>query len=213
MITLQQPIEGPLLAALYRRFPKPTVRDAVQSLFEEDIQNAAICVAEKARGLAIVEDRQRAVIKKPLHNYREFYVGGVGIGLRLSPWPGQRPYEWYVFGAFNTKPSKKAKKFCAEMRIMKSFQSSRCVCIGGLVVVGELQPDGRSGVRGMTLDPCEACRDDMRSEDYRYLFRNQTQLLTALPSSQIRQIKSVPELMRVHAEDWPKAQEARGRRW
>lgn len=212
MITLSQPVEGPLLAVLYKRFPNPTIRDAQQCLQNEEIQDVAVCIAEKIRKLAMKEDEERLRSRKSLNNYRQFYVGGVGIGLILSPW-SRRPYEWYVFGAYNTKPSKRAKKFCAEMRIMKSFKSARCVCMGSLVVIGELQPDGRSQVKGLTLDPCEACRDDMRSEDYRYLYRDQTQLLTALPSSQTRTLKSIPELMKVHGEDWPRADAARGRRW
>lgn len=202
MITVSEPIEQPLLAALYRRSPRPMLRDAMECLKDEEVQNLAVSVAERARKLAMEEDDQRLLVKKSLINYRRFYVGGVGIGLTLSQFPGQRPYEWFVFAAFNTKPSKKASKYCAEMRIMKACRDVRCSCVGGFVVVGERQPDGRSGVQGMTLDPCEACRDQMRCDKYRSMIRRTTLLLTAQPQSQIRNLKTIPDLMRIHGEEW-----------
>ena len=49
MITLPQPIEQPLLAVLYHRSPKPMLRDAMECLKDEEIQNLAIDIAERAR--------------------------------------------------------------------------------------------------------------------------------------------------------------------
>lgn len=203
MITLSKPVDNPLLGALRKFFPNPRAENAISCLRVEEMQDLGIRAAEEARRLAAAEDDARlAVGKRTLLNYRRFYVGGVGIGLILSPW-SHRTYEWVTFAAFNTKGSKKDKKCCAEMRIMKGARSSHWICIGGLVVVGELQPDGRSGVQGLALDPCEACRDMMRSPENRYLFRDRSLLLTAQPESQIRVLRSIPELMKTHNEEWP----------
>lgn len=203
MITLSRPIEQPLYDLLHRRFPRPTSRDALQCLQDEEVQDAAVKLAEEMRKLAIVEDEHRKQQKKPPINWRNFYVSSVGIGIMLSPQPKRSPYDWFVFSAFNSKPSKKADKYCAEMRVMRAAKSSRCVCLGGLVVVALPQADSRSGKNGITLDPCPECRDMIRSEKFRYLYRDTTLLLTAQPESQVRALRRLPQLMSDHNEKWP----------
>ena len=96
------------------------------------------------RHLAIEEDDARKERGEPLINYRRFYVGGVGIGVVLGR-KRATPYEWWVFAASNTKPSKKADKYCAEMRIIRAAKEVRPLYRRhrGL---GENQPDGRSGI-------------------------------------------------------------------
>ena len=83
---------------------------------------------------------------------------------------------------------------------MKAAREVRCSCIGGLVVVGELQPDGRSGKQRMTLDPCGECRDMMRSSDFRYLFRQRTLILTAQPLAQVWNLEPLSTMMAAHGE-------------
>ncbi|OGG47693.1 hypothetical protein A2761_02230 [Candidatus Kaiserbacteria bacterium RIFCSPHIGHO2_01_FULL_51_33] len=212
MTTISQRVEDPLLAVLLRLFPHPTVKDAMNCLKIEQVQDAAVRVAERARQFAIDEDeRRRTKGGKDLINYRGFYVGAVGIGLILSPWQGPYPYTWFAFAAFNTKPSKKARKYCAEKRLMRGARKNRCTCLGGLAVSGELQPDGRSGIQGLNLDPCGACRDDAAGE-YRSLFRNGTLLLTAQPGSQFREVKTMSQLMEAHGEKWPQLSKHRAGR-
>jgi len=203
MIVAQGLIEAPVLEALFRLSTRPRPDDALRALRDVAVQDAALAVAQKMRRLAIEEDDARLHRgEKSLINYRRFYVGGVGIGLVL----GRRssvPYEWWVFAASNTKPSKKAKKYCAEMRIIRAAREHLCPCIGGLVVVGENQPDGKSGNLRKTLDPCGDCRECMRCQDNRYLFRRQTLIVTAQPLSQVRYVEALPKMMTAHSESWP----------
>jgi hypothetical protein len=202
VVLASRQIEGPLLGVLsaYRR--RPTEDHLLRCFRIETVQEAAIKVAEEIRVVAMREDARRKSRRESLINYRAFYVGGVGVGLVLSPY-SSRTYDWWAFAAYNTKPSKKACKFCAEMRIMAGARSAMCICLGGLAVVGVPQPDGRSNVLGLTLDPCEACRDEMRSQKYRTLFRSTTLVLTAQPESQLSQLRPLGELMRTHGETWP----------
>jgi len=201
MVLVVGQIEEPLIRALLKYTTRPVHNHLMRCFQVEEVREAAIKVAEDVRSLAIEEDARRKLTKKSLVNYREFYVGGVGVGLVLSPY-GNRTYDWWVFAAYNTKPSKKACKFCAEKRIMCGARIAMCIGLGGLAVVGVPQPDGRSNVRGLTLDPCEACRDDMRSKEFRTLFLPTTSILTAQPGSQMIRFQQVSELMVTHGEVW-----------
>ncbi|HTR18825.1 MAG TPA: hypothetical protein VMH91_02490 [Candidatus Paceibacterota bacterium] len=187
---------------LFKLTSRPRPEDALHALKEPNVQDAAIAVAERMRHLAMKEDKERSIQRRSLINYRQFYVGGVGIGLVLG---GEKssPYEWWVFAAVNSKPSKKATKFCAEMRIMRAARETRCGCIGGLVVIGENQPDGKSGLLRKTLDPCGDCRACMRHPDNRARFRRNTLILTAKPLSQVRYCEPLYKMMAAHEEGWP----------
>ncbi|MBI5644834.1 hypothetical protein HY970_01935 [Candidatus Kaiserbacteria bacterium] len=202
MIQAQGFVEAPLLDELFRLSKRPRPEDAQQALRDVRVQDTALAIAQKMRHLAMEEDATRAKSgERDRINYRGFYVGGVGIGVGL----GRRssvPYEWWAFAATNTKPSKKAAKYCAEMRIIRAAKEVRCVCIGGLVVLGENQPDGRSGELRKTLDPCGECRDCMRSPSNRYLFRQRTLIVTAQPLSQVRYVETLPRMMTAHHEKW-----------
>ncbi|OGC87484.1 hypothetical protein A3C20_02450 [Candidatus Kaiserbacteria bacterium RIFCSPHIGHO2_02_FULL_55_25] len=202
MIVAQGLVEAPVLDALFKLTARPRPEDALRALREVDVQDAVLAAAQRMRHLAIEEDDARKERGQPLINYRRFYVGGVGIGVVL----GRRystPYEWWVFAASNTKPSKKADKYCAEMRIIRAAKEVRCSCIGGIGVLGENQPDGRSGNLRKTLDPCGGCRDCMRHVGNRYLFRARTLIMTAQPLSQVRYVETLPKMMAAHGEKWP----------
>ncbi|MBI2610545.1 hypothetical protein HYW60_01240 [Candidatus Kaiserbacteria bacterium] len=200
MVIISGRIEEPLLDALFRFSSNPTLREAAQSLLREDIQDAAVFVAEQVRLIAAREDEERRRQKRPLINWREFYVGSVGIGLTPAK-RSKRRFDWFAYAAWNTKPHRNVEKYCGEMRIMRAAKDVRCRHIGGLVVVGESQYDGGSGIQRWTLDPCEACRQLMR-EKYRRLFRQDTLVLTAQPVSQLRILKTIPRLMHDHGESW-----------
>lgn len=196
-------VEAPVLDALFALSRRPREEDALRALYDRKVQQATLCVAQRMRDLAKEEDETRAEKKTALVNYRRFYVGGVGIGLVHT---GERhlPYEWWVFAAYNSKPSKKAKKFCAEMRIMRASREVPCTCIGGLTVLGENQPDGKSGILRKTLDPCGDCRDCMRHPDNRPRFRRNTLILTAKPLSQVPPyVEPLFKMMAAHKETWP----------
>ena len=203
MFTVKRPIEEPLVLALMNFKASPRPEDALRALHDNEVRHVAIEVAQEARRLVMAEDAHRKEAQRELINYREYYVTSVEIGLTLNRSADpRRPYAWHSFASFNTKASKKACKYCAEMRIMRACREAHCVCIGGLVVIGVPQPDGRSGVMGTTLDPCESCRDLMR-EEYRHLFRDDTLLVTAQPESQFHMVRTIPELMLTHNEEWP----------
>lgn len=202
MIVAQGLVEAPVLDALFRLAPRPRPEDALRAFGERTVQDAAISVAQRMRELAKEEDEERlSKGRNSLINYRRFYVGGVGVGLVLSG-NAKSPYEWWVFAASNTKPSKKATKFCAEMRIVRAAKDMHCTCIGGLVVVGENQPDGRSGKLRKTLDPCAECRDMLRRECNRHMLRQRTLIVTAKPHSQVRYVETIPRMMTAHGEKW-----------
>lgn len=202
MIVAQGLIEAPVLEELFRLSKRPDPDTALRALRDVGVQDAALGVAERVRSLAMQEDEKRlAEGRKDLINYRRFYVGGVGIGV-VHASTRKVPYEWWAFAAANTKPSKKACKYCAEMRIVRAAKDVLCSCIGGLVVVGENQPDGRSGELRKTLDPCADCRDMMRAPENRYLFRAKSLIVTAKPRSQIRYVETLSTMMRAHRERW-----------
>ena len=196
-------MEAPVLDELFRLAKRPRPEDAVQALRDVRVQDAALAAAERMRCLAKEEDEARILRgQKSLINYRRFYVGGGGIGVVLGR-KSSSTYEWWVFAASNTKPSKKAHKYCAEMRIMRAAAESNCSCIGGFVVLGENQPDGRSGELRKTLDPCGDCRDCMRLIDNRGRLRHKTLIVTAKPLSQVRYVETLPKMMAAHHETWP----------
>lgn len=202
MIVTHGLVEAPVLDELFKLTPRPRPEDALLALREIPVQDAVLGAAQRMRHLAIQEDDERKKRGEALINYRRFYVGGVGIGVVLGRKP-RVPYEWWVFAASNTKPSKKAHKYCAEMRIVRAAKEIRCTCIGGLGVLGENQPDGKSGALRKTLDPCGECRECMREN--RYLFRTNTLVLTAQPLSQIRYVENLGKMMAAHNEKWPGA--------
>jgi hypothetical protein len=208
MVVTEGFVGAPVLEALFAISVRPSREDAYAALNNEAVRTAAIRVAQKMRHIAIEEDNRReeeAKKKKQkpsLINYRRFYVGGVGIGLTLGR-SSKVPYEWWTFPAYNTKVSKNDKKFCAEMRIMRAAREVTCACIGGFVVVGENQPDGRSGKLRKTLDPCGDCRDCMRHEDNAYLLSPNTLIVTSQPLSQLSGCETLRAMMRAHGERWP----------
>lgn len=202
LVLKQQSFEAKLLGLLLKYYPNPTREDALTCFKHQEISDEAIKAAEAYRKLAQREDEIRKLQKKTLINYREFYVGSVFIGLIQSP-NSKRKYEWCVFGAFNTKPSKRAEKYCAEKRNMRSARKAVCALVGAICVVGVAQPDGRSGVVSDVLDPCGECRDDLRSFQYFTLFTRKTQVLLAQPGSQTAVLKSMEGLMTDHREIWP----------
>ncbi len=202
MIIAKKLIELPVLDALYKFSPRPAVEDALSAFKNPEVQNAALEVAQRMRELAREEDEVRTVQRKSLVNYRRFYVGGVGIGLVLSG-RSKDPYEWWAFPAANSKPSKKATKFCAEMRIMKGAREGNCACIGGIAVLGENQPDGKSGKLRNTLDPCGDCRECMRHPHNKGRLRRSTLILTSKPMSQVHYIEPLFKMMAAHGETWP----------
>lgn len=203
MVLITEQVEAPLLWALSKRYPHPKADDPFNCYKDSEIQDLLFKVAEDYRKIAIREDAARKLQKKSLINWREFYVGAVGVGLVMSARPRRgHAYDWWAFGAFNTKTSSKDCKFCAEKRIMRGARKSLCGTIGTLVVVGISQPDGRSGRQGPALDPCETCRDNMRSPEYRTLFRANTSLLVAQPGSQVRYYRPLARMMNDHEERW-----------
>lgn len=193
-------IEEPLVEALRTYVANPTQHDLMRCLNVAAVQDATVRVAETVRSVAIREDDARLAQGANLLNYRRFYVGAVGIGLVMSS-SARRPYTWWTFAAYNTKPSKRACKFCAEKRIMAGARAALCIRLGGLAVVGVPQPDGRSNIQSPTLHPCETCRDDMRSVAFRTLFSPETKILTAQPLSQEREPHTLSKLMRFHKEE------------
>lgn len=194
--------EGHLFDALFSLSKRPTQADAYECLRDKRVSCAAIKLAEEMRRYAIEEDRERSRHKKTLLNYRRFYVASVGIGI-VPAKRSERRFDWWAFPAHNTKSSPKVPKFCAEMRVMRAARESTCTCIGGIVVIGERQPDGRSGIiRPIGLDPCEACRDCMRSKENRHLFGKKTLVLTGQPLAQVHHLEPIPELMKAHGEPW-----------
>lgn len=202
VIVTQGLVEAPVLDALFKISQRPRPEDALHALRDVRVQDAALETAERMRHIAIKEDEARLKSgRKDLINYRRFYVGGVGIGV-VHASHRKVPYEWWVFAASNTKPSKKATKYCAEMRIVRAAKEVLCSCLGGLVVVGENQPDGRSGALRNTLDPCAECRDMMRADCNKYMFRHNSLILTAKPLSQIRYVETLPKMMKAHGERW-----------
>lgn len=202
-IIAERLVERPVLDALFKFSNQPHHEDALNALRDRAVQDAAIEVAECIRSLAKAEDDERAQRgRKDRINYRRFYVGGVGIGLTLNRRGSGGPYEWWAFAASNTKPSKKASKYCAEMRIVRAAKDSLCSCLGGIVVVGENQPDGRSNKLRKTLDPCADCRDMMKSLENRYMFRKRSLIVTAKPLSQVRYVETIPKMMSAHGETW-----------
>jgi hypothetical protein len=202
MIVSKEVVEAPVLESLFHLAKRPRPNDALLALRERSVQDATLEVAQKMRHIAMLEDERRAERKESPINYRKFYVAGVGIGLILSR-NHRAPYEWWVFAAYNSKPSKKSCKFCAEMRIMRAAREVPFVCMGGLTVLGENQPDGRSGELRKTLDPCGDCRDMMRDEKFRYMFRKGTLICTARPLSQVRYVETLSVMMAAHREHWP----------
>ena len=202
MILTQGLVEGPVLDCLFKFASRPRPDDAVRALGEAAVQDAALAVAERMRQLAKQDDEERLVLHKSLNNYRRFYVGGLGIGV-VTTGNYKYPYDWWAFAASNSKSSKNACKFCAEMRIIRAAKEVPCACVGGLVVLGENQPDGRSGELRKTLDPCGNCRDMMRAPENLYLFRRRTLIMTAKPLSQVRYVESLPKMMEAHGETWP----------
>ena len=201
MIVAKSGLELPVIDELLKITKYPSPDDAVRALTYGRVQAAAIEAAERIRTMVREEDDERQLKRRSLINYRRFYVGGVGIGVSITG-SNKHPYKWWAFVAANTKPSKAASKFCAEMRIMTAAREVRCSCIGGLVVVGELQPDARSGKQRMTLDPCPECRDMMRCDRYRHLFRTRSQIMTAQPLAQVLNLETLPEMMAFHGEEF-----------
>ncbi len=194
-------LEAPILDALNEFEKRPDQRAALSALNVAHVLAAAFDVANEIRRLAREEDDRREARKESLINYRRFYVGGIGIGVMLGR-SRRTPYEWWVFGAANTKPSKKADKYCAEMRIIRAAKEVRCAHIGGLVVVGENQPDKRSGLERRTLDPCPECRDYMRHPCHRHMFSPRTRIATQQPLSQFWKVETLSEMMAAHKERW-----------
>ena len=202
MVLTKGLVEGPVLDALFKFERRPRTEDALHALHQPNVQEAALIVAQRMRQLAMQEDEERVAQHRSLVNYRRFYVGGVGIGLVLT---GSRshPYEWWAFAAMNSKPSKSAEKFCAEMRIMRAARETRCSCIGGFAIIGENQPDGKSGLLRRTLDPCAECRECMRHPDNQARLRRDTLILTSRPLSQVHYVEPIFKMMAVHRETWP----------
>lgn len=201
MIVTDKHIEEHVLDALFRYAPRPNEADALRCLESPGVQDASVLVAEAVREAAMIEDEYRREEGLTPINWREFFVGGVGIGLV----PGKRRrnrFEWFVAAAWNTKPHPNVEKYCAEMRIMRTMRDVRCICLGGVTVIGERQYDGKSGVQRWTLDPCEACRKLMRGK-YHGLYRRKSLVLTAQPGSQLRVLKPISKLMTDHGESWP----------
>ena len=203
MVVVKGLVEAPVLDALFKLSTRPTREDAWGAMGNRDVRSAAFQVAEKMREIAKEEDDARkGVGKKDLNNYRRFYVGAVGVGLILSDKDAAMQYEWFAFAAYNTKPSKKAGKFCAEMRIIRAARELRCCCMGGIAILGENQPDGRSGALRKTLDPCGECRDVMKADCNRFLFTRRTLIATAKPLSQLQYVETLPKVFAAHGEKW-----------
>lgn len=195
-------LEGPVLDALAKYAPRPRERDALKALSNEEVRGTALCLAEKVRNLARDHDEKTlAGGGKSIINYRGFYVASVGVGLKLGRNAGQA-YEWWAFAAVNSKPTKKAEKYCAEMRVIRAARDTRCSCIGGLVVIGENQPDQRSGKVRNTLNPCGECRDFMRSQG-QHMLRPRSLIVTKLPVSQYSYEEPLRQMMSFHGETWP----------
>jgi len=194
-------VEAPVLDELFKLTKRPRPEDALLALREPGVRDATLAVAQHMRQLAMEEDAVRIAENKALINYRQFYVGSVAIGIVHA---GRRsmPYDWWVFAAVNTKPSKKASKYCAEMRIMRAAREVPCGCIGGLTVLGENQPDGKSGILRKTLDPCGDCRECMRHPDNRPRFRRNSLIHTAKPLSQVSYVEELHKMMTAHGESW-----------
>lgn len=204
MPLIRERVEEPLLRELFKVSVRPLREHAYKALENERVRQSALDVAQHMREIARAEDDRRELVgKKDRVNWRRFYVGGVGIGLTFTNADTRAPYAWFAFAAYNTKPSAKASKCCAEMRILRAAREVRCICIAGLVVVGENQPDGRSKKDRGTLDPCADCRDMMRHPDFRYLFARKTLILTSQPLSQVPRMETLEDMMKAHGETWP----------
>jgi hypothetical protein len=200
MATGIERLEQPLLELLFTYSAKPTPSDSWNCVGQQPILDAAVFLAEEMRRVAMEKDDENRRLKRPPINYRQFYVGAVGIGVLPSKSRKQR-FEWFAFPAWNTKPHANAPKYCAEMRIIRSAREQSCICLGSLVVIGERQSDKRSGIsREWGIDPCDACRDCMKRK--KRLFRATTRIITAQPRSQLPHMETLPELMKAHGEKW-----------
>ncbi|MDB5238515.1 MAG: hypothetical protein JWM46_785 [Candidatus Kaiserbacteria bacterium] len=201
MILAKGLVEAPVLDALFDITPLPRIEHALRALENPAVQKAMMESGTRMRQLARSEDEQRAIANSSPVNYRRFYVSCVAIGLVLR-YNASAPYEWWAFVAANSKPSKKACKFCAEMRIVRAAREMRVMCIGGLLVLGERQPDARSGKLRNTLNPCPQCRDMMKHPDNRYLFRQRTLIMTSMPESQVQYMETLTKMYAAHGEQW-----------
>lgn len=200
MATGTERLEQPLHDLLLKFSAKPTPADSWNCISELPILETAVYLAEQMRHIAMERDKINKELKRTPINYRQFYVGAVGIGVLPSKSRKQR-FEWFAFPAWNTKPHPNAPKYCAEMRIIRSAREQSCVCIGTMVVVGERQSDKRSGIsREWGIDPCHECRDCMRRK--KKLFRASTRIVTGQPQIQVPHVETLPELMQAHGEKW-----------
>jgi hypothetical protein len=198
-------IEQPLLEALFRYSPRPTLEEAIHCFEVLKVQDVAADVATAQRDLAIeFNTRRREIDKLPPLNHRDFLVGVVGVGIEPIPEHPDR-HNWFAYAAWNTKPHPNQEKFCAERRVGRWALRRGCTCMVGLAVVGVLNTggDGRSGKNGPgpTLDPCEVCRDDMRGE-FNSLYRAYTPILTEHPQTKVRVVRPVLDFMHHHGEPW-----------
>lgn len=133
--------------------------------------------------------------------YRSFFVGGMGIG--LVPFSGWR-YSWFVRGAWNTKPTQKSCKFCAEMRIMRAAREHTCAHLLRVFTSGMPREEDVLVVGGdpekALLRVCEACRELIRGK-YSDLFIPESQFISARPDCAVCSIHSVEELRKHNGDN------------
>jgi hypothetical protein len=204
-------IREPLIEALSRYKTQPTFDEAFDLFKRKEIVDTLVETATATRELAVHINTNRRVMRQDPLNYRDFLVGVSAIGITAVP---HRPdvFDWQVFYAWNTKAYKHDEygnewpKCCAERSVGVRAMEKRCLCYVALAIVANHNEggDGRSGRHGPggTLDMCETCRDDARSQ-FRSLFTRGTRVINEHYGTRFRTTpRSMAEIMAHHGETW-----------
>lgn len=193
-------IEEGVLEALWAYRQRPTYADAQSCVRNRLIIDATLTAAHHMREAATEQSWRRVAMGVQPFNHRHFMVGGVAIGI-VADARDNGLYEWWVSAAWNTKPQPGDVKYCAERRLGRRALKAGCRCLVVVAVVGERNDDSRSGISYQTLEPCEACRDDMRGM-FRSLYRKETRVIMQNPLNSKRVEKTITQLMHGHGETW-----------
>ena len=130
-------------------------------------------------------------IRSTARSHRDFAVGCVGVS-KASGCVS-------TFEAANSRPDPSYPKNCAEMRVLRMAKEAGVELLA-ILVIGDPQPDERSGVVSPTLHPCGECRDKMEAEVGRVggAVRLGTPIFTVRASDHFMECHTVEELFRVH---------------
>lgn len=143
-------------------------------------------------------DRAREAANKHAASWRDFRVGCAAFA-----WDPKRHAladfgeRWKVITAANMKPVEGEQNICCERLAIGTARNAEYERIIGLVVVGEPQPDHRSGLITPTLHPCYHCRTFMLAMPETN--REPLTIITAhLEDDGVHELYSLTELVKIH---------------